>query len=198
MQDNPANKVVMGLSFGIALSLVMMLGAELFTGNNMIGFGALLNKVINVKEIGKLWFFSYFGNLFGSIILSIIYVYSASGNEKIINFMIKASQAKIAPTATQLFLKGLLCNILVCLAVMSAIKLKDESAKLIMIFWCLFAFITTGYEHSVANMTLLTVGYLVKGISIGGYIYNLLFVTLGNIVGGCILGAAYYLLRKED
>ena len=99
-----------------------------------------------------------------------------------------------------LFFKGILCNILVCLAVLSAVKLKEETAKLIMIFWCLFAFITTGFEHSVANMSLFSAALLYPHpleISLIGFGYNLFWVTLGNIVGGCALGAAYYITGKK-
>lgn len=81
--------------------------------------------------------------------------------------------------------RGILCNILVCLAVWCFFKLKSESGKLIMIFWCLFAFITTGYEHSVANMTLLSAALLIPHpmqISMAGFWYNMTAVTLGNIV----------------
>lgn len=88
-----------------------------------------------------------------------------------------------------------------CLAVLAGIKLKEETAKLIMVFWCLFAFITAGFEHSVANMTLLMMGIIYNGakeITLNGYFYNLLFVTLGNIVGGAFVGFACYYLAKKD
>lgn len=112
--------------------------------------------------------------------------------------IVKVSKAKVAALPQELFFKGILCNILVCLAVLAGIKLKEETAKLIMVFWCLFAFITAGFEHSVANMTLLMMGIMYKGITLNGYFYNLLFVTLGNIVGGGFIGyVCYYLGKKE-
>ncbi|RRD38990.1 formate/nitrite transporter family protein [Leptotrichia sp. OH3620_COT-345] len=199
--DFPYYKVLMGVSFGIALSLVMLVGAELFTGNNMVGVGAVLNKRIKIKDVLLLWTVSYFGNLAGSIMTAVIYVLSHAGNKEVTEFMVKSAAAKISGTPVELFFRGLLCNLLVCLAVLSAIKLKEETAKLIMIFWCLFAFITSGYEHSIANMTLLMIGILVSGaakITIAGYVYNLLFVTLGNIAGGGLLGVGYYLLGRND
>lgn len=107
----------------------------------------------------------------------------------------------MATPSMELFLKGLLCNMLGCLAVWCAVKLKEETAKLIMIFWCLFAFITTGFEHSVANMTLLTTALLIPhtaAISISGLVHNLIWVTLGNFVGGVVfIGAAYWYISKE-
>lgn len=192
------NKVIMGASFGISLSLVMMLGSELFTGNNMVGFGGFLNGVVTFKNMLKLWCFSWIGNFIGSVALSFIYVYSNTGGEHIKHFIIKSALFKASFSPIELFLKGLLCNILVCLAVISAYKLKEETSKLIMIFWCLFAFITTGYEHSVANMTLMTTAVLLKGMSLSGMFYNLLFVTLGNITGGSLLALSYFILKNNN
>ncbi len=97
--------------------------------------------------------------------------------------------------AKELFVRGILCNWLVCLAVWLAVKIKSESAKLVMIFWCLFAFISSGFEHCVANMTLLSLGLLIPhgtDVSFTGMLHNLSWVTLGNIVGGAFfVGMAY-------
>ena len=197
----PTNKILMGVSFGIALSLVVVFGTELFTGNNMVGVTGMLNKVnkaITFKDMIFMWIAAYIGNVLGSVVLAIIYVFSNSASKPVVDFIVKVSKAKVAALPQELFFKGILCNILVCLAVLAGIKLKEETAKLIMVFWCLFAFITAGFEHSVANMTLLMMGIMYKGITLNGYFYNLLFVTLGNIVGGGFIGyACYYLGKKE-
>ena len=140
------------------------------------------------------------GNIVGSIMLAIAYVFSNSASKPIVEFIVKVSKAKIAALPHELFFKGILCNILVCLAVLAGIKLKEETAKLIMVFWCLFAFITAGFEHSVANMTLLMIGMIYNGakeITLNGYFYNLLFVTLGNIIGRAFVGFACYYLAKK-
>ena len=190
----PTNKILMGVSFGIALSLVVVFGTELFTGNNMVGVTGLLNKAITFKDMIFMWIAAYIGNVVGSVVLAIIYVFSNSASKPVVDFIVKVSKAKVAALPQELFFKGILCNILVCLAVLAGIKLKEETARLIMVFWCLFAFITAGFEHSVANMTL----FMYKGITLNGYFYNLLFVTLGNIVGGGFIGyACYYLGKKE-
>ena len=195
----PTNKILMGVSFGIALSLVVVFGTELFTGNNMVGVTGMLNKAITFKDMIFMWIAAYLGNVVGSVVLAIIYVFSNSASKPVVDFIVKVSKAKVTALPQELFFKGiLLCNILVCLAVLAGIKLKEETAKLIMVFWCLFAFITAGFEHSVANMTLLMMGIMYKGITLNGYFYNLLFVTLGNIVGGGFIGyACYYLGKKE-
>lgn len=162
---SPATKIVMGVAFPVALSLVVALGVELFTGNNMVGFAGFLNRAM----------------------------------PQIVDAFVKAGVAKTTAPAGQLFFRGILCNFLVCLAVLSGIKLKEETAKLIMVFWCLFVFITCGFEHSVANMTLFTIANLLNGakVTLGGCAYNLLFVTLGNIVGGGFIGFAYYYIGRE-
>lgn len=179
----PTNKILMGVSFGIALSLVVVFGTELFTGNNMVGVTGMLNKAITFKDMIFMWIAAYIGNVVGSVVLAIIYVFSNSASKPVVDFIVKVSKAKVAALPQELFFKGILCNILVCLAVF---------------FWCLFAFITAGFEHSVANMTLLMMGIMYKGITLNGYFYNLLFVTLGNIVGGGFIGyACYYLGKKE-
>lgn len=163
-----------------------------------VGVTGMLNKAITFKDMIFMWIAAYIGNVVGSVVLAIIYVFSNSASKPVVDFIVKVSKAKVAALPQELFFKGILCNILVCLAVLAGIKLKEETARLIMVFWCLFAFITAGFEHSVANMTLLMMGIMYKGITLNGYFYNLLFVTLGNIVGGGFIGyACYYLGKKE-
>ena len=91
---------------------------------------------------------------------------------------------------------------MVCLAVWCCTKMKTESGKLIMIFWCIFIFMVCGFEHSIANMSVMAIGLMspngVAGLTIAGYFHNLLWVTLGNIIGGSIFVALpYYLIQKK-
>jgi nitrite transporter NirC len=190
-------KVVMGASFGIALSLVIFAGSELFTGNNMVMTVGSLGGTVSWRQTLAVWGASYFGNLVGSLLLALAAVKSGlitKGPVK--DFIATAVAAKMSAPFGELFYRGLLCNILVCLAVWTALRAKDEMAKLGMIFWCLFAFIGAGFEHSVANMTLLGMSLLGPHdarIDWSGFVHNLVPVTLGNIVGGAVvIGAAYY------
>ncbi|NNU78651.1 formate/nitrite transporter family protein [Clostridium estertheticum] len=198
---SPATKIVMGASFGIALSLVIMAGSELFTGNNMTMTIGSLEKKVSWLDSTNIWIYSFIGNFVGSAALAAMFVGSGLAKGSTASFILKTSQMKMASPSIELFLKGLLCNMLVCLAVWCSIKLKEETAKLIMIFWCLFAFITTGFEHSIANMTLLTTALMIPhsaAISIGGLAHNIIWVTLGNFVGGAVfIGAAYWFISKE-
>ena len=201
LSDQPYMKIVMGMSFGIALSLVVIAGAELFTGNNFVMTVGALGKKISWKDAMLLWLVCFIGNWVGSILLAVVYTGTnlpVGGTGELIATV---SAAKMNLGIMPLFLRAVLCNMLVCLAVWSAYRCKSESGKLIMIFWCLFAFITTGFEHSVANMTLLTVGLLSPSgadISLSGYFYNILVVTLGNMFGAIFgLAIPYYFISKK-
>lgn len=197
----PGVKIFMGVFFGIALSLVIMAGSELFTGNNMIMAIAVQEGRSRWGDLGRIWGASYFGNLLGALALAWLFVRTGLASGGTGDFIAKASAAKMAAPLWELFVRGILCNLLVCLAVLCSLRLKEETAKLIMIFWCLFAFITCGYEHSIANMTLLSVGILQPGadpekVNALGMVRNLVPVTLGNIVGGVFLGLAYRYISR--
>ncbi len=197
-----STKIVMGVSFGVALSLVIMAGSELFTGNNLIMTVGALAKRITWKDALSVWLFSYVGNFVGSFFVGALYVLGNPTTNSTSEFVLKVSAAKMNGAFMPLFAKGVLCNILVCLAVLCAVKMKSESGKLIMIFWCLFAFITSGFEHSIANMTIFSIGLLInhpETVSIAGMFQNLIPVTIGNFVGGAVLvgGAYFYMGNKE-
>lgn len=185
----PFAKIAMGMSFGVALSLVVIAGAELFTGNVMVLGNGLSRGTITTAEAVKLWVVCYLGNWLGAILLSLVFIAGAGATGAAGKALSEAAAAKTSMGPGVLFAKGMLCNFLVCLAVWCGFRTKDDTAKLIMVFWCLFAFFTTGFEHSIANMTVLTIGLLApvgKAITLGGYLYNLLFVTAGNILGALL------------
>lgn len=198
----PYAKIVMGLSFGVALSLVVMAGAELFTGNNLAMAAGVLDKRITVADVLKLWCICWIGNLAGSMLLGGIYSLTGLCTGQVGEFMVSSAAAKMGAGAVALFARGILCNYLVCLAVWCAGRASSDAGKLIMVFWCLFAFITTGFEHSIANMTLFTIALLQpvhEAVSVTGAAYNLLTVTLGNIAGGVLFVALpYYIAGRRD
>ena len=202
LTGQPNARIVMGLTFGVALSLVVMAGAELFTGNNLAMAAGLLDKKVSWKDALKLWCICWVGNLAGGIILGGIYSLTGLCTGPVGEFMVSAAATKMGLGPAALFARGILCNFLVCLAVWCAGKATSDAGKLIMVFWCLFAFITTGFEHSIANMTLFTVALLQpvhEAVTIGGFFYNLIIVTLGNIVGGAIFVAVpYYIAGRRD
>lgn len=199
LADSAAKSIVMGMSFGIALSLVIMVGSELFTGNNFVMTIGSMNKAVKWKDTIETWVVCYIGNLVGALIVSAFFVMANAGMDNAaITALAGAATAKAAMPAGVLIFRGILCNILVCLAVFCSIKMENEVAKLIMIWWCLFAFITSSYEHSVANMTIYFTSILGGAdVSIGQMIYNLGFVTIGNMIGGILLGASYFYLGNK-
>jgi nitrite transporter NirC len=200
--SSPWVKLIQGLVFGIALTLVIFAGGELTTGNMMTMPQAVLTRRIGVGVAIVVILFSFVGNLVGSAVFSwivheagVLAVTAAPGKpaagEKMLAGLIKA---KTGETATALFFRGILCNFLVCLAVWMGSRTKSDGAKLALIFWCLLAFVASGFEHVVANMTTFSLGMFehVPGATIGAFGRNLLFVGLGNLVGGALLvGAAY-------
>jgi nitrite transporter NirC len=197
----PYSKIIMGASFGIALSLVIMAGSELFTGNNFIMTAGLLGKKVSWSMVMKIWIISYLGNWVGSVLLAGLFYGAGLAKGPVGEFIAISAEAKMSIPFWSLFIRGILCNMLVCVAIWSSFRMKSESGKLIVIFWCLFAFITTGYEHSIANMSLLTVSLLAPfeaGVSLGGYFYNILVATAGNMVGGVVgIGIPYYIISKK-
>lgn len=199
---NPFANLIKGLIFGVALSLVVIPGAELFTGNNLVMGAGVLEKKVTVSQTLILWIICWIGNLLGAVILAIIFNKSGLQIPAVAAAFAKGAAVKMTAPALQLFLRGVLCNILVCLAVWSSFQTKSDPAKLIMIFWTLLAFFATGFEHSVANMTTLVVALLNttgnSTVTMGGLWFNLLWVSLGNVVGGVFFVALPYWLATKN
>lgn len=202
LEGASCTKIVMGLSFGVALSLVVMAGAELFTGNNMVMLAGVMEGRVKVSRMICLWAVCFVGNWIGAVILSLIYSCTGLAEGAVGEFMVQSAVMKASLGPVQLICRAVLCNMLVCLAVWCGFRCKSEAGKLIMIFWCLFAFVTTGFEHSIANMTLLTTSLLVQTggvLTIGGYFYNILVAALGNIIGGTLCVALpYYAISRKS
>ena len=195
------SRLASGLTLAGGLSLVYFAGAELFTGNHFVIGSGVLGGRISISEGLKVIAVCMLGNWLGAILLSVLFAATGLTNGALGEYMAASAQAKMNMPVVALIARGVLCNILVCLAVWCTFRLKSETAKLIMIFWCLFIFVAAGFEHSVANMTLLTTALLgpsLDGINLWGYFYNILLSTLGNLLGG-IWGVAlpYYLLSRE-
>lgn len=208
-----------GSVFSLGLILVVIDGAELFTGNCLM-IAAVLNKKISLLKMLRNWFFVYLANFVGAMLLVLIMFYS--GLWKLGNFGVGASALTIAFDKINLsfleaFARGIGGNWLVCLAVWMAIAAKNPLGQILGIYFPIMAFVASGFEHSIANMYFVPIGLLLKNnVAIvyladlvdrinrltwsAFFINNLLPVTLGNIVGGALfVGGAYYLayLRKS-
>ena len=194
----PYTKLVMGCCFGVALSLVIIAGAELFTGNTMVMSAGLFKKTVSFADVLKLWIICWIGNLAGSIVVGFLFTLTGLADGAVLDFMVSGTMAKTSASATALLARGILCNILVCLAVWCATKLESEPAKLIMTFWCLYAFVTSGFEHSIANMSLFAATLMSsQAVTAGACAYNLGVVTIGNMIGGIVFVALPYFVASK-
>jgi nitrite transporter NirC len=194
--------LVMGATFGVALTLIIFAGAELFTGYTMYTTMALLKRQMTVSNAIKISLFVWLVNLMGAILLALLYKLGNGVLVKETDTVLQLiAYKKMNAPASQLFFNGILCNWLVCLAIWMSARMSSDAAKCIAIFWCLLAFIVSGFEHSVANMTvfsLVLLGPAVEGVTFSGAAFNLLWVTLGNTVGGSLLvGMAYWYMSES-
>ena len=197
--DPAWQKLIMGASFGIALTLVVFAGAELFTGHTMYMVFGKLDAQTTWADLSKVWCASWVCNLLGSIGLALLFAVGGGGvllNEGV-DLLHQVAEYKMNSSISALLARATLCNWLVCLALWMVARTTSDSAKAILIFWCLFAFIASGFEHSVANMTLLSISLIGEHpatISVAGMAYNLFWVTLGNVIGGALfMGVGYWL-----
>jgi formate/nitrite transporter len=215
-------KAVAGVIFGTGLMLVVIAGGELFTGNTLLIMGVLSRK-IKLGQLLRNWFFVYLGNLIGSVLIAYMMVQSGlfnSGANLLGGMTIKIAAYKTSLAFMPAIYLGIMCNWLVCLAVWMAAGAKDMTGKMLAIFFPIWLFITSGFEHSIANMYYIPAGILAKAVPGWAeasrltaealaqlnwrtfFINNLIPVTLGNIIGGALfVGGAYwyaYLKKRPD
>jgi len=206
-------KFIFGSVFSVGLMLVIIAGAELFTGNNLI-FIKVLNREGELGKMFKSWFWVFVANFLGSLIL--VWMMFGTGLWKTGNFAVGAKALAIANGKVNLgwweaFTRGIGCNWLVCLAVWMSVASKDVIGKIFGIYFPIMAFVASGFEHCVANMYFIPMGLLLKGNDTvvaaaglagklsnltlqGFFVNNLIPVTLGNIIGGSVCVATVYWL----
>jgi nitrite transporter NirC len=195
--DTAYRPLIMGASFGIALVLVIFAGSDLFTGHTMYMTLGWLRGRTTMADLATSWTMTWFGNICGCAVLAVIFI--AGGGGAVLHsksqFFFAVVTAKMTAPSLALFARAILCNWLVCLAIWMSARMTNDTARCIAIFWCLFAFVASGFEHSVANMTVFLIALLGEHpdtVTWAGLVHNLFWVTLGNIVGGAgIMGAGY-------
>ena len=195
------SKVIIAATFCFAIALIVFLSGELFTGNNFVMAVGLFKGKVSVSSTLKVWLYSFVGNAVGLIIFAYLFIKSGASFTPIQHYIESVAYAKLELPAYQMFLRGLLCNFIVCLAYLSGIKMKSESGKLIMMFFSVFAFIIAGFEHSIANVGVFSIAYFaLGGLPIGLVLKNLFFVVLGNIIGGGLVlgGSLVYISTDEE
>jgi len=185
-----------GVAFSLGLILVVVGGAELFTGNNLIVM-AWADRKVSTGRLFSNWVLVFVGNLIGSLATAAIVFWSGTlelGGGAYGETARAIAEAKVALPFHQAFLKGVLCNTLVCLAVWLCFAAHTVSGKILAIIFPISTFVALGFEHSVANMYLIPVGWLAgaDGVTVEGFLGNLVPVTLGNVVGGSAMVALVY------
>ena len=202
------NKLAGAMVFPAGLAMVLLAGSELFTGNCLMT-AALLRHEITAGAMLKNWGLVYLGNLIGAVFVSALTVFGGTFDNAVGEALMATAASKASLSFGAAFLRGILCNILVCVAVWMSFGAKDMGGKVLAMYFPIMAFVVSGFEHSIANMFYLPAGILLTArtgadaISVSGAILNnLLPVTLGNIVGGAgIVAAGYffvYLKRKKN
>ena len=190
-----------GLVFSLGLILVVIAGAELFTGNNLAVM-AWVDRRVGTVELLRSWLIVYVANFLGSVGAALLVALSGTlemGDGAVLATAGAIARGKVALAWHEAFIRGILCNALVCLAVWLTFAARDVTGKIIALVLPIAAFVALGFEHSVANMYFLGLAVMmnVEGVSIMGAFGNILPVTLGNVVGGSgFVGLVYWLCYR--
>jgi len=191
--SSPWAKLVQGSVFGVALTLVVFAGAELFTGNVMVMLQGLLARTVRAGDLAWVWVVSLVGNVVGSIALAAMVsgggTLAAGPAAALVKSVVTAKDSATGP---QLFWRAVLCNMLVCLALWMAARANTDGAKLAVLWWALLAFIGSGFEHSIANVTVFALGVFQGVADWSMLVRNLLWTVPGNVVGGGVLVGLLY------
>jgi formate/nitrite transporter len=188
-----------GAAFSLGLILVIVGGAELFTGNNLIAMAWAVGCV-RTGQVVRNWAWVYLGNVIGAAgtaVLVLLAGVAALGEGAVGDTLVQIARHKASLDPVSALARGVLCNVLVCLAVWLCMGARTVADKILAILFPISAFVACGFEHSVANMFFLPVGIVLSQggaapIALSSGVLNLLFVTIGNIIGGTVLVAFVY------
>lgn len=191
-----ATRLIGGAAFSLGLVLVVVGGAELFTGNNLLVM-AWASRKISLTGLLRNWSLVYVANFAGALATAVMLYLSGTlslSDNAVANTAMAIAAAKVELPFLEAFVRGILCNTLVCLAIWLCMACRHVSGKVLCIVFPITAFVALGFEHSVANMYLIPVGMLATNgaIELQPLMQNLLPVTLGNVIGGGILVALVY------
>ncbi len=209
MKLNPGlGKFVFGAVFPVGLMLVVIAGAELFTGNTAVIMPSCLSGAAKWRNLLRNWLVVYIANFVGSVFVALFISYwtgiinvNVESGKALGEAAAKIAEAKVALNWGQAILRGIGCNWLVCLAVWLAISSDDIIGKIFGIWFPIMAFVTLGLEHSIANMYFIPLGmFNGANVSLGQFLFaNLLPVTIGNIIGGSgLVGGLYWWIYGRD
>lgn len=195
--DVPGTMLFAGMSFSVALVFIVWMGGELFTSNTMYLYTGAKRERVAWSDLVKVWGISWIGNLVGALLLTTLVIGAHSMGEVNSEHLLAVVAAKkMGGDALAIFIKGILCNVLVCIAIFMPLKTQNDVAKIMLTMLPVVVFFAAGFEHSIANMGVFGLALYYapsEAINIGLALYNLLFATLGNIVGGALFVAGTYL-----
>jgi formate/nitrite transporter len=189
-----------GIVFSCGLLFVCVSGAELSTGNCML-FTAWASRRLTLIDVGRNLLISYAANAAGALVFAMLIAGSGLLQSGHGHTAAAIAEAKMNLSFEQAFVRGILCNALVCIAVWMILAARTIPSKLAGLIFPISAFITLGFEHSIANFYLLPAGLLAGAAgSLGAAVTNLVAVTLGNLVGGIVVALAFWMayLRGTD
>lgn len=203
-------KFLGGAVFSVGLMLVVIAGGELFTGNCLMPLGTLAGCA-PITGVLRNWFWVFLFNMLGSILIAVLIDWSGLATGAVGANALRIAAAKMNLPLQQAFIRGILCNWLVVLAVWMSMAAADITGKIFAIFFPIMAFVASGFEHNVANMYFMALGIFLKSndaivaaaelgpdqlasVTWAGYWHNLIPVTLGNMVGGILFVAVFYFL----
>lgn len=199
-------RCICSLIFPTGLIMIMLCGGELFTGNNLMITGVLAKK-ITIQSMLRNWIIVYYGNFVGSVLFAWMFANSGllgTGDGLLETVIINTAVNKVNLSISEAIIRGIFCNMLVCLAVWMSTGATTTTGKILAIFFPISLFVAVGFEHSIANMFYIPVGLFADGGMTAGLTWsafllnNLLPVTLGNIIGGSFMvGCTYYFTYKE-
>ncbi len=211
------SRLVGGLAFSLGLVLVVIAGAELFTGNN-IRIMSVVSGKMTLKQLLYNWVVVYIGNFIGSVAVACgIYAMNqfAMADNAVGTIAINIANVKCNLAFIPALVSGIFCNTFVCLTLWMCFSARSNVDKILCILFPIPAFVVSGFEHSVANMYFIPIGLLLKtnaafleaigkteadfaNLSISGFMGNLLPVTLGNIIGGVSVGIIFWLIYRKS
>lgn len=191
-------RLVEGAVFPVALLLVLFAGADLFTSQCMTMTFGVLSRRTTWADMARVWVMSLLGNLVGAVVFALfIGMAGTLKSGPSASLLGSLPAAKEAASGGELFARAVLCNMLVCLAVWMFTRASGDGAKATMVWWPVFAFVASGFEHSIANMSLFSLGIVNGQAEVADLARNLAFTVPGNIVGGAVLVAAAYWFAND-
>lgn len=202
MAESPVATLVGGLTFGVALVLIVYGGAELFTGNTMYFTTATMRGYTTKMDTMKVWLICLIGNGLGGLAFALLFSQTGILQELgMNNWLFAVSETKIHHSTWEIFTRAIFCNWMVCLAIFIPKNMKNELAQIMMMMVLVAVFFASGFDHVIANMALFSIALIVPHpdtITFAGAMHNLLPALAGNIIGGAVfMGMIYTWLNKE-